>query len=386
MNFSYYMPTRIFFGPGSVQKLGRGRLPGKKALLVTGGSSTTRLGYVDKVRALLAQSGAEVVLYDKVQPNPSLQNVNECAALCRAHGCDFVVGLGGGSSIDTAKATAILAVNDGEYWDYVYGGSGKGKRPPNHPLPIVAITTTAGTGTEADPWTVVTNGEEKIGGGYEGTFPALSIVDPEFMVSVPPLMTAFQGFDALFHAAEGYIARQANPISDMYALKAIELIGKSLAEAVNNGENLDARTDVALANTLAGFVESLSSMASEHGMEHAMSALHHKLPHGAGLIMLSVEYFTFQAAIPECAGRLVDMARALGKKDAADPMDFVRLLSGLQKACHVDGLRMSEYGITGEDFGKYADNAMNTMGGLFKADRRPLTRDEVIAIFQKSFR
>ena len=386
MNFSYYMPTRIFFGTGSVQKLGRGHLPGKKALLVTGGSSTARLGYVDKVRALLAQGGAECVLYNKVQPNPSLQNVNECAALCREHGCDFVVGLGGGSSIDTAKAAAILAVNDGEYWDYVYGGSGKGKRPPNHPLPIVAITTTAGTGTEADPWTVVTNGEEKIGGGYEGTFPTLSVVDPEFMVSVPPQMTAFQGFDALFHAAEGYIARQANPISDMYALKAIELIGKSLAEAVNNGGNLEARTDVALANTLAGFVESLSSMSSEHGMEHAMSALHHKLPHGAGLIMLSVSYFTFMAGLPECAGRLVDMARALGKRDAADPMDFVRLLAELQKVCHVDGLKMSDYGITGEDFGKYADNAMTTMGGLFKSDRRPLTRDEVVTIFQKSFR
>ncbi|MGE4549576.1 MAG: iron-containing alcohol dehydrogenase, partial [Intestinibacillus sp.] len=361
-------------------------LPGKKALLVTGGRSTTRLGYVDQVRALLRQGGAESIVYDRARPNPTLQNVNECAALCREHGCDFVVGLGGGSSIDTAKAAAVLAVNEGDYWDYVTGGSGKGRRPANHPLPIVAITTTAGTGTEADPWTVVTNGEEKIGGGYDGTFPTLSIVDPEFMVSVPPKMTAFQGFDALFHAAEGYISAFANPISDMYALQSIELIGKSLAEAVRNGQNMDARTDVALANTLAGFVESLSSMTSEHGMEHAMSALHPELPHGAGLIMISVPYFTKMAGAAACADRLVNMARALGKKDAAEPMDFVTALADLQGACHVEDLKISDYGFTGTDFGKYADNAMQTMGGLFRADRQTLSRDEVIEIYRKSFR
>lgn len=384
MNFTYFMPTRIFFGPGSVQKLGRGHLPGKKALVITGGSSTSRLGYLDKVCALLEQGGAQSVVYSDVRPNPTLENVNACAALCREHGCDFVVGLGGGSSIDTAKAAAVLAANGGDYWDYVYGGSGKGKRPKNNPLPIIAITTTAGTGTEADPWTVISKGEEKIGGGYEGTFPTLSIVDPEFMLSVPPKTTAYQGFDALFHAAEGYISKAANPISDMYAIASIERIGKSLARAVHQGDDLDARADIALANTLSGFVESLSSMASEHAMEHAMSALHPALPHGAGLIMISLEYFKAFADV--CGDRFVDMARALGKKDATDPMDFVAALAALQTACGVDDLKMSEYGFTGEDFGKYVDNAMETMGDLFRADRKMLSRDEIIAIYQKSFR
>ena len=112
-----------------------------------------------------------MIIYSDVQPNPTIESVRVCAALAREQECSFVVGLGGGSSIDTAKAAAVMATNDGDWWDYVYGGSGKGQKIKNQPLPIVAITTTAGTGTEADPWTVVTNGEEKIGGGNDKDLP-----------------------------------------------------------------------------------------------------------------------------------------------------------------------------------------------------------------------
>ncbi len=384
MKFHYYMPTRIFFGAGSVQKLARVGLPGKKALLITGGTSTTRLGYVDKVCAILKEGGAESIVYNEVQPNPTIENVNACAAICRQENCDFVVGLGGGSSIDTAKAVAIMAANDGALWDYVYGGTGKQQPIPVQPLPIVAITTTAGTGTEADPWSVITNGEEKIGLGVDGTFPTISIVDPEFMTSVPANMTAYQGFDALFHATEGYIAKIANPISDMYALKSIALIGNSLAKAVANGEDMEARSEVAMANTLSGFVESMSSCTSEHAMEHALSAIHPKLPHGAGLIMISKAYYTAFAQV--CAERFVDMARALGKKDATEPMDFVEALEELQEACGVQALQMSAYGIDADHFEKYADNALSTMGGLFRVDRQKLTREDVVNIYRDSYR
>lgn len=384
MGFNYYMPTRIFFGAGSVKKLAKTRLPGKKALLITGGSSTTKLGYVDLVRSLLTQAGAETVLYDGVQPNPTIDSVRACAALVREQGCDFVVGLGGGSSIDTAKATAVAAANPGDYWDYVYGGTGGGKRMEHDPLPIVAITTTAGTGTEADPWMVVTHGEEKIGSGGDKTFPTLSIVDPELMSTVPPRMTAYQGFDALFHAVEGYIATIASPITDMYALRSIELIGKSLPRAVADGMDMDARADVALANTLSGFVESMSSCVSEHSIEHALSAFHPKLTHGAGLIMLSLAYF--ETFLGVCDERFIDMARALGKTDANRAEDFLEALADLQRACGVDELRMSEFGITEEKFGDYADNARATMGALFKLDRKQLSREDVIDILHRSYR
>lgn len=379
-NFSYYMPTRIFFGAGSVKKLSRAPLPAGHGLLITGGSSTTKLGYVDKVCAALAEAGHEMTVYRDVQPNPTIENVRECATIAREQECTFVVGLGGGSSIDTAKAAAVMATNDGDWWDYVYGGSGKGQKIKNQPLPIVAITTTAGTGTEADPWTVVTNGEEKIGGGNDKTFPTLSIVDPDFMMTVPPHLTAYQGFDALFHACEGYLATIASPVSEMYSLKAIELIGKSLPRAVQDGSDAEARADVALANTLAGFVESLSSCTSEHAIEHAMSGFHPKLPHGAGLIMISLEYYKLFADV--CADKLAHMAHALGRADG----DFVAALAELQKQCGVDNLKMSDYGMENGDFGKYADHAFADMGGLFRVDAKQLTRDDVIGILSRSYR
>ena len=379
-NFSYYMPTRIFFGAGSVKKLSRAPLPAGRGLLITGGSSTTQLGYVDKVCAALAEAGHEMTVYRDVQPNPTIENVRECATIAREQECTFVVGLGGGSSIDTAKAAAVMATNDGDWWDYVYGGSGKGQKIKNQPLPIVAITTTAGTGTEADPWTVVTNGEEKIGGGNDKTFPTLSIVDPDFMMTVPPHLTAYQGFDALFHACEGYLATIASPVSEMYSLKAIELIGKSLPRAVQDGSDAEARADVALANTLAGFVESLSSCTSEHAIEHAMSGFHPKLPHGAGLIMISLEYYKLFADV--CADKFAHMAHALGRADG----DFVAALAELQKQCGVDNLKMSDYGMENNDFGKYADHAFADMGGLFRVDAKQLTRDDVIGILSRSYR
>lgn len=372
------MPTRLFFGAGSVKRLAKARLPQGTGLIITGGTSTTRLGYVAKVADTLAEAGHPTVVYNKVQPNPTIEGVRKCAALCREQNIAFVVGLGGGSSIDTAKAVAIMATNDGDWWDYIHGGTGGGKRMVNAGLPIVAIPTTAGTGTEADPFTVITNGEEKIGGGGEKCFPTISIVDPDFMMTVPPHLTAYQGFDAFFHAAEGYLAKTANPMSDMFALQAITLIGKSLAAAVKDGSNADARADVALANTLAGFVETLSSCSGEHAIEHALSAFHPDLPHGAGLIMLSKAYWSrFKDT---SADRLQAIAHALGRADG----DFLAALAELQQACGVDKLRLSDYGVKPEDAGELADNAVSTMGALFRVDPRTLSREEIMDIITES--
>ena len=381
--FSFYMPTRLFFGNGAVRKLAKARLPEGCGLIITGGTSTTRLGYVNRVADVLRQAGHETAVYNKVQPNPTIEGVRECAALCRAAHISFIVGLGGGSSIDTAKAAAVMATNDGDWWDYVYGGTGGGQRIANAGLPVVAIPTTAGTGTEADPFMVITNGEEKIGGGGEKCFPAISVVDPDFMMTVPPHLTAYQGFDAFFHAAEGYIARTASPMSDMFALRAVELIGRSLATAVHDGGDREARAEVALANTLAGFVETLSSCTGEHAIEHALSAFHPALPHGAGLIMISRAYWSRFAEVS--GDRMAALARALGRTGATGAADFLAALSGLQKRCGVHQLRLSGYGVRPEDFGKIADNAAATMGGLFRADPRPLSREEIIGILADSY-
>lgn len=384
--FNLHIPTRILFGCGEIKKLATETLPGKKAMIViSAGTSMKKYGYLDKVIGLLVENDVAAIVYDKILPNPIKAHVMEAAAICREQGCDFIIGLGGGSSIDSAKAIAVMACNEGDFWNYVTGGSGKG-RPISKALPVVAIPTTAGTGTEADPWAVITHEEkqEKIGFGNIHTFPALSIIDPELMVSIPPHLTAYQGFDAFFHAAEGFIANCTTPISDLYALEAIRLLAKYLPVAVNDGKNLKARAKVAWASTLAGLVESTSSCTSEHSLEHAMSAYYPALPHGAGLISISLAYFeTFRN---DCMKRYMKMAEVMTQKKSNRPSDFIDALAKMQKECHVEDLHLSEWGIKAEDLPQMVQNARETMGGLFTLDPRPLTDEEALAIYQKSFK
>lgn len=391
MEFDYFMPAKILFGPGKLNELAHVTLPGKKAMIViSSGKSMKKNGYLDRLTDILKEKQIEYVLFDKILPNPILAHVMEAAAIVREEKCDFVIGLGGGSSIDSAKSIALMAKNPGNYWDYVQGGSGKGKPADAGALPIVAITTTAGTGTEADPWTVITNEEtnEKIGYGNAYTYPTLSVVDPELMLTVPKHLTAYQGFDALFHSTEGYIAKTATPISDAFALKSIELIAKNLPKCIKDGNDLEARTQVALANTLSGFVESTSSCTSEHSMEHALSAHHPKLPHGAGLIMLSESYNTFFASkAPE---RFTTMAKVMGiDVDALPteerPQSFVQALIRLQNDCDVRGLKMSDYGIRKDEIPHLANVARKTMGALFTLDPYELSDEETIGIMTRAY-
>lgn len=380
MQFDYYIPTKILFGAGKLNQLATEKLPGKKALIVISqGTSMHKYGYLERVQSLLGEQGIEFEVFDKILPNPIKEHVTQGAALARETQCDFVIGLGGGSSIDAAKSIAVMAKNPGDYWDYVSGGTGKEKPVQNGALPIVAITTTAGTGTEADPWTVITNKDEKIGFGDPScTFPVLSVVDPELMVSVPPYLTAYQGFDAFFHSAEGYLANIATPVSDLYALESIRLLTEYLPKAVKDGNDIEARGYVALANTLAGMVESTSSCISEHSLEHALSAFHHELPHGAGLIMLSQAYFThFSDKVPQ---RFKKMAEAMGAKD------FVVALKELQEACGVGDLKMSDYGIKETELEDMAKNARDTMGFLFTLDPVPLSHEDALAILKASYK
>lgn len=377
--FVNFIPTKLYFGAGQLGMLGTLPMPGKRALVViTSGKSMRSSGTLERVVKLLEHNHVSAVVYDKVQANPTREQVMEGAALAKREQCDFVIGLGGGSPIDASKAIAVMAANPGDYWDYVAGGSGKAQPIPNPVLPIVAITTTAGTGTEADPWCVVTNGKEKIGLGCEQTFPKISIVDPELMLSVPPRLTAFQGFDAFFHAAECFLANCATPVSDLYCLKSIELICKSLPQAVHNGKDLAARTDVALANTLSGLAESTSCCTSEHSLAHAIGGCHPNIPHGAALVMISNAWFHFYA--PRAPEQFAALARATGQNN------FLCALDKLQRDCGVNELRMSEFGITREELPAINANAWETMGGLFELDRVKMSREESLAILEDSYR
>lgn len=390
MNIQMYVPTRVLLGAGQLSALHEQRMPGKKAMVVISNGKSTRInGTLDRTLKQLKLAGAEAVVFDKVSANPLKATVEEGAAFARDNKCDFVVAVGGGSVLDAAKIMAMYAPQPGVLWDYVAGATGKNLPLVHTPLPMIAITTTAGTGSEVDAWGVVTNPEtnEKIGcGGMDSLFPVLAIVDPELMLTVPPKFTAYQGFDTLFHSTEGYISACANPMSEMVGLTAIETVGKYLARAVKDGNDLEAREQMAFANTMSGYSMVVGSCTSEHSMEHAMSAYHPDLPHGAGLIMISKAYYTHFIETHACDERFVRMAQALGMPDAKKPMDFITALVKLQEACGVANLKMSDYGIQKSECMTLARNARATMGGLFACDRVALNDEDCATIFEQSYR
>ncbi|MEA4923281.1 MAG: iron-containing alcohol dehydrogenase [Eubacteriaceae bacterium] len=390
MSYNMYVPTRSLFGRGMLNKLHKQTMPGKKALLViSNGKSTKSNGYLARTEEQLKKAGVETALFDKIQANPLRSTVMEGAAAAKSNGCDFVVALGGGSVMDAGKIIAMMATNPGDLWDYVNGGTGKKQPLKNHPLPVVCITTTAGTGSEVDQWGVITNEEtnEKIGcGGFDPLFPVFSIIDPELMTSVPPKFTAYQGFDALFHSTECYISKMSNQMGDMYALTAIENIAANLPAAVKNGNDIDAREHIAFGNTLSGAVMTLSACTSEHSMEHAMSAYHQDLPHGAGLIMISQAYYQYFIDAHACDEKFIRMAKAMGMTVAKEPADFITALKQLQSDCGVDSLKMSDYGIKKTDFDTIAKNARETMGGLFFCDPVEMPHEDCVGIYEKAYK
>lgn len=389
LKFVQDVPVRLLFGAGQLNALGTEKLPGHHALILTSnGTAMERIGTLARVKALLKQQGVAYTHLGVVEPNPLSTTVDRVAATIVKEGCDFIIALGGGSVMDCAKAAAIVATNGGTIWDYVKQGQGGRQPVTKAPTPIVAITTTAGTGSEVDAGGVITNTatKEKVGVGAPGCLPKIAIVDPELMVSVPPTLTAYQGFDALFHACEGYVTKRPNLMSDMYALESVRHIGQGLARAVKDGQDLEARTHVAFANTLSGMVMMLTRLTSQHSMEHAMSAFHQDLPHGAGLIMLSVAYFSHMIHTGANAQRFVDLARALGQHDAVHPQDFIKALIALQSECGVADLKMSDWGITEDELPALAEKARYAGAAAFEQDPVALTFEDTLSIYRAAFR
>lgn len=389
LSFNFPGKTMVLFGAGQLNNLHTLPMPGKKALVViSNGKSTRANGYLDRTLGELEKAGVESVVYDQIQANPTKESVEQGALLANKEGCDFIVALGGGSVMDAAKVIAINAANPGDLWQFAGGRTGQGKMGKNAPLPWIAITTTAGTGSEVDPAGVITNLQthEKLGIGDPRDFAVYAVVDPDLMMSVPPKFTAYQGFDALFHSLEGYVSNQSNLFSDMVQEAAIRNVGKYLPIAYKDGTNKEARARMAFANTMSGYSMDTSACTAEHSIEHAMSAYHERLPHGAGLIMISRAYFSTIIRKHVCDDRFVNMAQFLGKADATKPKDFITALVDLQKACEVDDLRMSDYGITPDEFDDMATNAIEVMGGLVACDRQPLTHPEIVEILRQSYK
>ena len=389
LSFMFHNPTKLLFGSGKLAELHNERLPGKKALLlISSGKSVRTNGSLARTEEELRLAGADYVIFDKIIENPLNTTVMEAAAFARENHCDFIVALGGGAVLDSSVAVAAMATNDGQLWDYVWGGTGGRKSLANPALPVVTIATTSGTGSEINAYGVISNLEtkEKIGFGFPELVPVLAVVDPTYMKSVPPKYTAYQGFDALFHNTEVMISRGLNILSETLALSCIESIARYLPRAVADGNDLEARERVAYASTVAGMTMQLTSTTAAHSMEHSMSAFHHNLQHGAGLIIIAREFYQFFIDRHACDERFVKMARAMGAEGDVRPQDFIIRLTALEKACGVDDLKMSDYGFTREELPQIAKGARSMQGGLYEANPCELSDDDVAGILARSYK
>lgn len=385
-NFEFFMPTRVLFGAGQVKNLHSQVMPGKKALVVTSnGQSTKKYGYLAMVEKELEQAGVAHVLFDEIRPNPTKDNVMDGSKKARENNCDFVVALGGGSVMDASKCIALMMVNDGDLWDYAFSSMGGKKAFEHASAPLICITTSAGTGSEVDMFSVISNEDthEKTGVFDTSMFPYLSIVDSDLMMSVPPKFTAYQGMDAFYHAAESVINKYEHPMGEMFALKAIELIAKALPKAYKNGDDREARSDMALANSLAGYY---MLCTSEHTLEHVMGSNHGNLPHGAGLIILSHEYFDFFAERKAAEPAMLKMARAMGVENPTSGKDFIAALDRLIASVECQNLKMSDFGIAREELKTWPKMMHEVLGGDITADPLPLTDDDYLGIYERSYK
>lgn len=385
-SFIFNMPTKVLIGAGQLSHLHEQVLPGKKALIATSnGTSTKKYGYLAGVEKELDLAGVSHVLFDEIRPNPTKENVMDGAKAMRDNGCDFIIALGGGSVMDCAKCIALMANNEGDIWDYSLSSFGGKKQPKNDALPIVCITTSAGTGSEVDIAAVISNDEtkEKTGIFFPSMFPKLSVVDADLMMSVPPKFTAYQGMDAFFHASESVINKNEHPMGEMFALKAIELIAKYLPIAYKDGSNKEARENMALANTLAGYY---MLCTSAHTIEHVMGSYHDDLIHGAGLIMTAHAYYDFFAEKQAAEVPMIKMAKAMGVENASSGKDFIKALDNLIASVGCTDLKMSDEGITEDELKLYPKRVHEVLGGDITADPLPLSDDDYLEIYQNSYK
>jgi len=309
--FNYFQPTEIRFGCGRINEAGEVTAKyGKRCLLVTVPVFDAIAPTVEKVKKSLADAGVEVAHFDGVIPNPTTQSITTGAKIAKEFKADVVLGLGGGSSMDSAKAIAVEATHEGTSWDYLFF-----KKPPTEKtLPIIAVTTTSGTGSQVTQVAVITNTAEKCKSAIYNSivYPKVAIVDPEMMVTVPQHVTASTGFDVFCHAFETYIHCGSSPYTDMMAKQAIRLVAENLPVVVKDGTNIEARTAMAWADTLAGLCIANAGVTMPHGMGMAIGGMYPHVMHGEALAVTYPDFarYTYKSAVKQFAtmGRIFNSA------------------------------------------------------------------------------
>ncbi|ADL07002.1 iron-containing alcohol dehydrogenase [Thermosediminibacter oceani DSM 16646] len=360
MDFQFFVPTRILFGRGRVREAGNyGKGLGKKALVVTGKSSARKSGSLDKLTKSLEENGVEWVLFDGVEPNPLTTTIDRGAVFARENKVDLVIGLGGGSAMDTAKGIAFAAANDGPIVDYMEGRTGE------KALPLILIPTTSGTGSEANNIAVMTNPVTMVKKGFRNPsiFAVVSIVDPDLTATMPRKVTASTGIDAFFHAVESILSLRCQPFTEILSLKAIELIYNNIMKACADGKDSDSREAMALASTMAGMALGQSGVCLLHGMEHPLSS-YYGASHGEGLAPLAGAFLRFVK--PFASERLAKVAKAMGLDVEGLSADEAaqKAVEAVEQMLKELGLpdSISQFGVKEEDIEKLAQHVYKYMG------------------------
>ena len=313
-SFDTYIPTKILFGRGRINDLGREVAAlGKKALMITVPWDDVQAEQFCRIQRILENSGVEVAVHAKVRRNhPEITHINEAAALANEIGAEVILGVGGGSSIDSAKAVAVGMRHPGEPWDYRFQ-TNKSLDPRLIP-PIVAVTTTSGTGSHATKYSVISNAaiESKSSIADPAIFPRVSIVDPELTVSLPEHQTASTAFDAFAHAFESYTNITANPLIDMLCLKAMEIIFEKLEYAMEHPGDVDARAAMAYADTLAGISIANVGTTLPHAIGQPMTGRFPNVTHGESMAVVYPEFIRF--SYKSCPSKFAAVARLLDRK------------------------------------------------------------------------
>lgn len=332
MKFSFDVPTKIIFGVNSSLEIHKllDKLDLKKVFVVAG-KSFSKTKYFEKIVLNLRQKNFDVTVFTDIVPEPTIQVVDEASMELKNSSCDVVVAVGGGSTIDICKAMCMLQNNGGSIKEYLFGGD---KRVGNKPLPLIAVPTTAGSGSEVTGASVVSDEENnvKLSVTDSSLIPQFAILDPATQLDMPQLITSSTGMDALTHAIEAYVSKKASIISDSYAEKAIQLIGENIYTATFTPCDIEARSKMAIASTLAAIAFANAGLGAVHGISQAMGGVAH-VPHGIANSMLlppvikknmfgdlkkfskiaellgqKVEGLTYREGALKCAARIKEMS------------------------------------------------------------------------------
>ncbi len=393
LNFEFNLPTRILFGAGQLEKLGKEcKKIGSRPLLATGRSAMRRTGILDRVLELLKSAGITPVLFEKIEPNPRAKTVDEAGRVVRSEKCDFVIGLGGGSAMDAAKGIAAVAKSNRPVWDHIYSGEGQTYIPVREALPIVCVPTIAATGSEANRGGVITNDDtnEKAGLFSPALFPTLSIVDPELTISCPLEYTLDGGIDIISHVIETYFTGTSTSyLQDRFSESIIKTVINYLPKAAKNPGDLEARTHLSWCSTVAlSGVVNLGRGGSYplHALEHCVSG-HYDISHGRGLALLLPPLMKYTAAArPE---KYIEMGiNVFGLKFESEHMEhaaaqsieaMIGFLVTIDRHLH-----FSDLGIGDGKFERMADDAIRIYGAgkSFLDNPRPIDKAGIIEIFR----